>query len=56
MDLEGIMLSETSQGEVNTVWYHFYVGSEKQTRQNNNNNKQTHTENKLVVTSREREG
>ena len=28
-DLEGIMLSKTSQTKTNTVWYHLYVKSKK---------------------------
>ena len=27
VELEGVMLSETSQRKTNTVWYHFYVES-----------------------------
>ena len=59
MDLEGIMLSEISQTEEDTIWYHFYVESKKQTNLvNMTKKKQTHRyiENKLVVTSKKREG
>ena len=29
MDLEIIILSEVSQGETNTIWYHLHVESKK---------------------------
>ena len=57
MNLEGIMLSEMSQRKTNTICYHWHVESKKwnawiqQTR-----NRFTDIENKLVVTSGEREG
>ena len=35
MDLEGIMLSEISQTKTNTVWYHLYVESKKETSEYN---------------------
>ena len=33
MDLEGIILSEISKTETNTVWYHLCVESKKKTYQ-----------------------
>ena len=32
MDLEGIMLSEGSQGKTNTVWSHLHVEFKKQSK------------------------
>lgn len=29
MDLDGVMLSETSQREANTLWFHLYVQSKQ---------------------------
>ena len=53
MDLEGIMLSETSQTKTNIVSYHLYVESKKCNKLVNiTKNKQAQDiENKLVVTS-----
>ena len=43
MNLEGIMLSETSQTDtVNTVWYHLYVESKKKQTNEQTKWKQTH--------------
>ena len=58
MDLEGIMLSEISQTEKDTVWYHLYVESKKYNKLVNTTKKRrlTDTENKLMVTSGKREG
>ena len=56
MNLKGIMLSEINQRKTNTVCYHFYVDSKtKISEYNKNINKLTDIENKLVVTSGERE-
>ena len=62
MDLEGPNLSEIRQKKTNTVRCHFYVKCEKtQQTTRGPGNKQTKkrltdTENKLVVTSEEKEG
>ena len=58
MGSEGFMLSEMSQRKTNTVWYLLYVEStEKQqtTEYNKKKGRLTDKENKLVVTSGERE-
>ena len=60
MELEGIMLSEIRQRKTNIVWYHLHVESKKYNKSVNKTNKQTKSrltdiENKLVVTSGERE-
>ena len=57
MDLEGIMLSEISQKERNTVWYQLYVASKKiqQTSEYDKKEADSGIENKLVVTNGERE-
>ena len=49
MDLEGIMLSEISHTKTNTVWYHLYVESKKQSKLVNITERNRLTENKLVV-------
>ena len=49
MNLEGITLSEISQAETNTVWFHLYVESKKQMNKHN----KTETENKQVVVREE---
>ena len=58
MDLEGIMLSEISQRKINTVWYHLYVESKKYNKLVNikKRSRLTDIENKLMITSGEREG
>ena len=48
MELEGIMLSEISQGKKNTLCYHLYAEYKER-------NRLTDIENKLVVTSGEKE-
>ena len=35
MDLEGIMLSEISQGKTSVAWFHLYVESIKQVNKHN---------------------
>ena len=56
MNLEGIMLSKISQIEKDsTKCYHIYVDSKKKLNEYNKN-KLTDIENKLVVTSGNREG
>ena len=55
VDLESIMLSEVSQRKTNTLCY-LYVESKKKKKMNEHNRSRlTATENRLVVTSRERE-
>ena len=60
MDLQGIMLREISQTEKDkSIWYHLYVESKKYNKLVNTTQKKgrlTDVENKLVVTSGEREG
>ena len=36
IDLGGIMLSEISQRKTNTIWFHLYVESKTQNKQNRN--------------------
>ena len=56
MDLEVILLSEISQRNTNTVWYHLQVESKiKQTREYNKKETDSDIEKKLVVTSGGRE-
>ena len=57
MDLEGIMLSEIRQRKTNTVWYHWYIKSEKCNKLLNiiERSKLIDTENKLIVTIGEKE-
>ena len=51
MDLEDIMLSEISQRQKNTAWYHLHVESKKYNKVVNTikRSRLTNTENKLVV-------
>ena len=56
MDLEGIMLSETSQRKTNSVWYHLYVKSKNYNKLVNiTQKKQTQRNREQMTTSRERE-
>ena len=41
MDLEGVMLSETSQRKRNTIWFHSFVGLKKQMTKKKPTQKQT---------------
>ena len=50
MDLEGIMLSEIRQGKKNSAWYHWYVETKKQTKENKN--KLTDSSNTWVLAAR----
>ena len=52
------MLSEISQRKTNAIWYQLYVESKKTQQTSEYNKKETdsNSENKLVVTSGEREG
>ena len=64
MDLEGLNLTEIRQKKTNIVWCHLYVECKKiqQTgggvgnRKKKKGRRLTDTENKLVVTSEEKEG
>lgn len=59
MDLAGIMSEMSRQNKTNTVCYHLFVESEKYKKQINANKKEADSqviENKLVVSSQEREG
>ena len=50
MDLEGIMLSETSQKKTNTVWYHIHMESKKYNKLvDMKRSRLTDIENKLVL-------
>ena len=50
MDLEGIMLSETSQRKTNTVWYHIHMESKKYNKLvDMKRSRLTDVENKLVL-------
>ena len=44
---KGIMLSEINQRKSNTIWFHLYVESKEQNKQNSN--RLTDSENKLMV-------
>ena len=57
MDIESIMLSKISQIKTNSVYYHFYVESKNKTNEyiQQNRNRLTDIENKLVETSGNRE-
>ena len=55
MDLEGIMLSEISQGKTNTVLHHLYVESKKIQQTSEHSKKETHRYRELG-TSEERRG
>ena len=48
MNLEGITLSEISQAETNTVWFHLYVESKKQMNKHN----KTETDLQIQVVAR----
>ena len=54
IDLEGIVLSETSQRKTNTIWFHLYAESKTETKQKPT--KLTDTENGLVVARQGVEG
>ena len=65
MDLEGLNLSEIRQKKTNIVWCHLYVECKKIQQTGGGGGEQekkrkgrrlTDTENKLVVTSEEKEG
>ena len=52
MDLEIILLNEVNQAKTNIIWYSFYVKSEKNTNELNNNNKKnrlTHSSGKQTI-------
>lgn len=55
MDLENIMLSEIKSENINTIRYHSSVESKNNTNVYTKQ-KQTDTENKIMVTKGEREG
>ena len=52
-NLEGIMLSETSQRKTNTAWFHLYVDSKKQNKWTNLTKENNRYRNKLVVATGE---
>ena len=54
MDLEGIMLSEISQMENDTVCFHLYTESEKQMKEYTRTETDSDTENELVATNGQR--
>ena len=58
MDLEIILLTEVSQKEKNTVWYHLYVESKIWDKLTylQNRNRLTEVGNKVIVTKEERGG
>lgn len=51
MDLEGIVLSEMSQMEKDTVCFHLYIESEKEMNEYSRTETDSDTEKKLVATT-----